>query len=207
MTMHHPPDFAPRSAKRGRGIVAVLASAIAVLVAIGLGLTVALVSHAQAVEAATPAAPGVEKSTSFGQMRLSDVDRVSPMDMNDMPTVNGQAVNMGMSGDVPAGSIALVCTVTLTNTKSHVASVSPTAFSLQRATTNGVQTIKPEKTTLAAAAQLPPKSSLDTQVTFIVPEDGAPLRLAFADGGSGSPVLFDAGRTDAAPAGAQHHHH
>ncbi|HEX5494214.1 MAG TPA: DUF4352 domain-containing protein [Mycobacteriales bacterium] len=197
--MHHPPDPVPRRARRGRGLVAVLASAIAVLVAVGLGLTVALISHAQAVEAATPAAPGVAKDTSFGHVRISDIERVSPMDMNAMPTVNGQAVNMGMGGDVPQGSIALICTVTLSNTKSHQVSVSPTSFTLQRATTKGVQTIKPEKTTMAAAAQLPPNGSLDTQVTFIVPEDGAPLRMAFADAGSNTPVLFDAGTTDSTP--------
>lgn len=205
--MHHPPDPSPRTVRRARGIVAVLASVIAVLAAVGLGLTVTLISHAQQVAAATPASPGVAKSSSFGNVRLSDVDRIAPMDMNAMPTVNGKTVSMGMDGDVPAGSIALICTVTLTNTKNHPVAVSPDQFSLLRATASGAKTVRPEKTTLAAASKLPPNSSFDTQVTFIVPEDGAPLRMAFDDAGSGSPLLFDAGRTDAAPAGAQHHHH
>lgn len=197
--MHYPPDPLPRRVRRGRGLVAVLASAIAVLVAVGLGLTVALISHAQAVQAATPAPPGVAKSTSFGQVRISDINRVSPMDMNAMPSVNGKTVNMGMGGDVPQGSIALVCTVDLSNTKNHPVSISPTSFTLKRATTKGVQTIKPEKTTMAAAAQLPPNGAVETQVTFIVPADGAPLRMAFTDAGSSTPVLFDAGTTDSNP--------
>lgn len=205
--MHHPPDVTPHTTRRGRGVIAVLASAIAALVAVGLGLTVTLVSHAQAVAAATPAAPGVPQHTKFGLVQLSDVQRVAPMDMDDMPTVNGQMISMGMGDDIPAGSIALVCTVTLTNTKDHAVKISPNSFRLLRATPKGAKVVEPKKTTLAAAQQLRPNSSLDAEVSFIVPEDGAPLRVTFTDIGSHTPVLFDAGRTDSAPSDSAHHHH
>lgn len=206
--MHRPVDPGPRTARRGRGVVAVLASIIAVLVAVGLGLTVALISHAQSVAAATPADMGVAKDASFGTVRLAGVDRISPMDMNDMPTVNGSMVDMGMgNGDVPAGSIALICDVVLTNTQSHPVSVSQDQFTLLRATTKGAVTVKPNSTNLAAASKLPPNASIEAKVTFIVPEDGAPLRMVFADTPAKTSLLFDAGRTDQAPAGSEHHHH
>lgn len=193
---------------RPRRILAALAVSITILAVGGMALTVTTLHHARAAIARTPVAVGTSVGTSYGELWVNQVQRVSAMSHDDMGGAPVAGMDMGIAGLVPEGSVGVRLDITLVNTRNRTVNVTSEEFRLLRDTAAGVTTVSPVRTTLAGAGQLPAKSSIEAQVTFVVPADGATLQLSYRDAHGSAPRLVDLGRTDVAPtpsAGAHHH--
>lgn len=197
-------DRPVRAARRIRVALAALASAIVVLAVVGLGITVTALRSAGRAESNAPLGVGTVVSTSYGRMWVNDVQRTDGTSHDDMGTDMGG--NMGINDFVPPGSVAVRASMTFVNTKEKTVHIGPDQFRLLRLTKDGTKTVEPVRSTLVAAGDLPPKSQLEAQVTFVLPADGAPLRLSYRDPARHVTRIIDLGRTDVAPADPHQHH-
>ena len=191
----------PAAAVASRALpLLVLLALAAALAAMGSFLAVDSLAHRAAGRPAAqlppgPFAVGQAIPTSFGAVRVEFVaraDGVTKQQMGGMP--------MGQD-HVAEDEVQVEPTVILTNGLGDPLALSPAQFRLvvdDRAPLElrGAN-IRP---TLLA-----PGASIEAQLIFVAPRDGAQLWLEFADPGRPAPVRIDLGRTDQAPADAGGH--
>lgn len=171
-----------------RIVVTGLTGAVLILAAVGFALAVDSPDPNVGSNPST-AAVGSTLSTSYGSYRVASVERSDGLTEDDLG-----GMTHGINGLVSAGSISVTAEVTVSNDTGHSVKIKRDNFHLLRNSADAGP-LAPTGSTLAAEA-IPPHSSVDAVVSFIVPADGTPLRLSYQDPGSKVPLVVDLGRTD-----------
>lgn len=179
-------------------------AAIVVMAYVGLHLSVA--SFAERPE--HPPAVGEAVATTFGSITVTGLETINGLTSEDL----GGRVH-GVSGLVTAESAAVRLTILVANRSDRVARIVPADFEL---TLDGaVAASGPTETSIAADAVIeadaapglravPPRSSLEATVVFVVPRIAAELTVTYA-APDGEPVAIATGHTTDGPVTAGPH--
>lgn len=187
-------------------VIAGLTSAVAILAAVGFGLAIRSPSASGTGPGLTAGSPAVGSTlaTSFGTLRVSEVEHSDGLSSSDLG-----GMTHGINSLVSAGNTSLTAEFTLVNDTDHPVRVNRDQFTLLRTAASGDRKLAPTGTTLAAG-ELRAKSSLEAVVSFVVPSDGAPLQLSYRDPGRSGDLVVDLGRTALATpdpdSGSEHSH-
>lgn len=199
MTVHAEPANTPQVVL-ARSIIALSALALLVAVAIGLGTDVQIFTHrsqqaaiaALADPASADLAVGEPIRTSFGAFTVDGAQVDNGLSAEDLG-----GMSHGVSSLVAQGLARVEVMVTFTNTTAHPVILAAKQFRLVTLRSGGASSspLLPTGTTLLAG-ELASGATIDTRVSFVVPTDGATMRLQYHDPGSATPVQIVLGRTN-----------
>ena len=145
---------------------------------------------------AHPPVVGEAIPTSFGSITVTSIETVDGLTAEDL----GGRVH-GVSGLVTAESAALRLTIVAANSSDRTVRVSPSDFQLSL---DGALDSSMSATSAPGLRSLPPRSSLEATVVFVVPRVEAGLAVTYAAPGS-EPLAIATGRTTDGPVTADTH--